>query len=401
MHELEGKHILLGVTGGIAAYKAPDLVRRLRRAGAEVRVVTTRAAEEFVTPLSLQAVSGHPVRREIFDTEAEAGMDHIALARWADAVLVAPATADFMARLAAGLGDDLLATLCLATKAPIALAPAMNHVMWQAPATRENAATLAQRGVHLFGPDEGEQACGESGPGRMMEPEALVARCAALFATGALAGVRVLVTAGPTREPIDPVRFISNHSSGKMGFAVARACAEAGARVVLVAGPVSLPTPQGVERVDVERAADMAAAVEGRAFDLFIGAAAVADYSPAQVADEKIKKHEAGLALALQRNPDILAAVAQRSPKPFTVGFAAETENLEANARDKLERKRLDLIAANWVGPEAEGGFNRDANALTVLWPGGKSELPLQEKEALARALVALVAEHFHTKQRS
>jgi phosphopantothenoylcysteine decarboxylase/phosphopantothenate--cysteine ligase len=401
MNRLQGKHILLGVTGGIAAYKTPDLVRKLRRAGAEVRVVTTRAAEKFVAPLSLQAVSGHPVRRDPFDAEAEAGMDHIALARWADAVLVAPATADFMARLAAGLADDLLATLCLATAAPIALAPAMNQQMWRAAATQANARTLAGRGVHRFGPAEGDQACGESGPGRMLEPDELVSHCASLFGSGSLAGVRVLVTAGPTREPIDPVRYISNHSSGKMGFAVARATAEAGAQVVLVAGPVHLATPPGVERVDVESAAEMAAAVEARDFDLFIGAAAVADYRPDQVAVQKIKKHVADLQLGLTRNPDILAGVAARPSRPFTVGFAAETDDLEAHARGKLEKKRLHLVAANRVGPGAEGGFNSDANALQVFWPGGSVHLPLQDKQSLARALVALIADHFRNRRPS
>jgi phosphopantothenoylcysteine decarboxylase/phosphopantothenate--cysteine ligase len=398
MNRLHGKHILLGVTGGIAAYKTPELVRKLRRAGAEVRVVTTRAAEEFVTPLSLQAVSGHPIRREVFDAEAEAGMDHIALARWADAVLVAPATAHFLARLAAGLADDLLTTLCLATAAPTAVAPAMNQQMWQAAATRDNVATLVRRGIRLFGPAEGEQACGDSGPGRMCEPEELVAQCAGLFGTGALDGVRVLVTAGPTREPIDPVRYISNHSSGKMGFAVAQAAAEAGARVVLVAGPVHLPTPPGVDRVDVESAAEMAAAVEARDFDLFIGAAAVADYRPRQATAQKIKKQAAELQLALTRNPDILAGVAARPSAPFTVGFAAETHELEAHARSKLEKKKLHLVAANWVGPGAEGGFNSDANALQVFWPGGSAQLPMQDKRLLARALVALIADHYRHK---
>jgi len=399
MSALSGKHILLGITGGIAAYKTPDLVRRLRRAGAEVRVVTTRAAEEFVAPLSLQAVSGHPVRRDLFDAEAEAGMDHIALARWADLVLVAPATAHAMARLAAGLADDLLTTLCLATAAPIALAPAMNQQMWQAAATQANARLLVQRGGHLFGPAAGEQACGETGPGRMLEPEDLVHACEGLFATGALARVRVLVTAGPTREPIDPVRYVSNHSSGKMGFAVAQAAAEAGAEVVLVAGPVTLPTPRGVKRVDVESAAEMAAAVAAREFDLFIGAAAVADYRPAQPAAQKIKKAQSELQLLLTRNPDILATVAARPARPFTVGFAAETSDLEAHARDKLEQKGLNMIAANWVGPGAEGGFNSDTNALHLFWAGGRADLPMQEKGALARALIAHIAERYRQKR--
>jgi phosphopantothenoylcysteine decarboxylase/phosphopantothenate--cysteine ligase len=397
---LQGKHILLGITGGIAAYKAPALVRELCRAGAEVRVVTTRAAEAFVAPLSLQAVSGHPVRRDLFDPAAEAGMDHIALARWADLVLVAPATADFMARVAAGLADDLLSTLCLATAAPLALAPAMNQQMWQAAATVHNARVLVERGAHLFGPAEGEQACGEVGPGRMLEPMALVAHCANLFtASDALAGVSVLVTAGPTREALDPVRFISNRSSGRMGFAVAEAAAAAGAEVVLVSGPVDLPTPPGVARVDVVSAADMARAVEARPFDLFIGTAAVADYRAVQVAPQKIKKTGERLTLDLERNPDILAAVASRAARPFTVGFAAETENIEAHARDKLTRKGLDMIAANDVSPGADGGFDSPVNALRVFWPDGETALPLQDKRQLARQLVQLIAEHYRSRR--
>jgi phosphopantothenoylcysteine decarboxylase/phosphopantothenate--cysteine ligase len=402
MNGLQGKHILLGVTGGIAAYKAPDLVRKLRHEGADVRVVTTRAAENFVAPLSLQSVSGSPVRRDLFDPEAEAGMDHIALARWADLVLVAPATAQFIARLAGGFADDLLSTLCLATAAPIAVAPAMNHQMWNAAATRHNVEIVAARGVHLFGPATGAQACGESGPGRMLEPDQIVEGCAGMFrGSGPLKNLRVLVTAGPTREAIDPVRYVSNYSSGKMGFAVAQAASKAGAEVVLVTGPVHLPTPAGVERVDVVSAEEMFAAVEGRAFDIFIGAAAVADYRPIEPATTKIKKHDPELQVHLKRNKDILAAVAQRASCPFTVGFAAETDDLESNARQKLERKHLHMVAANWVGAGAQGGFDRDANALTVLWPHGKAELPLQEKSALAHALVALIAEHYQLIKRA
>ncbi|MFA5529027.1 MAG: bifunctional phosphopantothenoylcysteine decarboxylase/phosphopantothenate--cysteine ligase CoaBC [Thiohalomonadaceae bacterium] len=397
---LQGKHILLGITGGIAAYKTPALVRALGRAGAEVRVVTTPAAEAFVTPLSLQAVSGHPVRRDLFDAAAEAGMDHIALARWADLVLVAPATADFMARLAAGMADDLLATLCLATAAPIALAPAMNQQMWRALATAHNARVLAARGVHLFGPAEGEQACGESGPGRMLEPGELVERCTDLLAArGTLAGVRVLVTAGPTREAVDPVRFLSNRSSGRMGFAMAEAAAALGAGVTLVSGPVDLPTPAGVERVDVVSAAEMAAAVAARSFDVFIGTAAVADYRPVQSADQKIKKTAERLTLELERNPDILASVAARADRPFTVGFAAETGHLEAHARDKLTRKQLDLIAANDVSAGAQGGFDSPVNALRVFWAGGEVSLPLQDKRRLARQLMDLIVEHYRSRR--
>ncbi|MGE0082612.1 MAG: bifunctional phosphopantothenoylcysteine decarboxylase/phosphopantothenate--cysteine ligase CoaBC [Thiohalomonadaceae bacterium] len=397
---LQGKHILLGITGGIAAYKAPALVRELHRAGAEVRVVTTRAAEAFVAPLSLQAVSGHPVRRELFEAAAEAGMDHIGLARWADLVLVAPASANFMARLAAGMADDLLATLCLATAAPLALAPAMNQQMWRAPATVHNVRVLTERGVRLFGPAEGEQACGETGPGRMLEPAELVERCAGLFAAGdALAGVRMLVTAGPTREALDPVRFLSNRSSGRMGFAVAEAAAAAGAEVTLVSGPVDLPTPPGVERVDVVSAAEMAEAVAARRFDLFIGTAAVADYRPVQVADEKIKKSTERLTLELVRNPDILASVAARPDRPFTVGFAAETTEVEAHARDKLARKKLDLIAANDVSPGTPGGFDSPVNALRVFWDGGEAALPLQDKGRLARQLMDIIIEHYRSRR--
>ncbi|MFA7558394.1 MAG: bifunctional phosphopantothenoylcysteine decarboxylase/phosphopantothenate--cysteine ligase CoaBC [Hydrogenophaga sp.] len=396
---LQGKHILLGVTGGIAAYKAPVLVRELRRAGAEVRVVTTSAAEAFVGPLSLQAVSGHPVRRELFDPAAEAGMDHIALARWADLVLVAPATADFLARLGAGLADDLLATLCLATAAPIAVAPAMNQQMWRAAATVHNVGLLRGRGVHVFGPAEGEQACGEAGPGRMLEPLELVTCCAGLLgASDRLAGVRVLVTAGPTREALDPVRFISNRSSGRMGFAVAEAAAAAGAAVTLVSGPVDLPTPPGVQRVDVVSAAEMAAAVDARDCDLFIGTAAVADYRPLAIAPEKIKKSAARLTLELERNLDILASVAARPARPFTVGFAAETEHLEAHARDKLARKGLDMIAANDVSPRAEGGFDSAVNALRVFWADGEATLPLQDKRQLARELVQLISDRYRSR---
>ncbi|MCK9529256.1 MAG: bifunctional phosphopantothenoylcysteine decarboxylase/phosphopantothenate--cysteine ligase CoaBC [Gammaproteobacteria bacterium] len=396
---LQGKHILLGVTGGIAAYKAPALVRELRRTGAEVRVVTTPAAQAFVAPLSLQAVSGHPVRGELFDPAAEAGMDHIALARWADLVLVAPATANFLARLSAGLADDLLTTLCLATAAPIAVAPAMNRQMWQAAATVHNVGLLRERGVHLFGPAEGEQACGETGPGRMLEPLELVTCCAGLLmASERLAGVRVLVTAGPTREALDPVRYISNRSSGRMGFAVAEAAAAAGAAVTLVSGPVDLPTPPGVQRVDVVSAAEMAAAVEACDCDLFIGTAAVADYRPVAAAPEKIKKSAARLTLELERNPDILAGVAARPARPFTVGFAAETEQLETHARDKLARKGLDMIAANDVSPRAEGGFDSAVNALRLFWADGEATLPLQDKRQLAHELVQLISDRYRSR---
>jgi phosphopantothenoylcysteine decarboxylase/phosphopantothenate--cysteine ligase len=391
---MQGKHILLGVTGGIAAYKAADLVRRLRERGAEVQVVMTAAAREFVTPTTFQAVSGRTVRSDLWDPAAEAAMGHIELARWADAVLIAPASADFLARLAAGLADDLLTTLCLATAAPIAVAPAMNHLMWSNAATRANIATLAERGVQVYGPGEGDQACGETGEGRMLEPLDLAGRVQTLLpADGALAGRRVLVTAGPTRERIDPVRFISNRSSGKMGFAVAQAAREAGASVVLVAGPVSLPTPAGVTRIDVESAAEMLTAVlrELPGTEVFISTAAVADYRPARAAEQKIKKTSDTLELAMERTTDVLATVAARSERPFVVGFAAETESVEQNARTKLLKKNLDMIAANEVGHDK--AFDCEDNQLMVLSRGGRHELGRAGKLTLARGLIALIAQ--------
>ncbi|HET7922714.1 MAG TPA: bifunctional phosphopantothenoylcysteine decarboxylase/phosphopantothenate--cysteine ligase CoaBC [Gammaproteobacteria bacterium] len=395
---LEGKHVLLGVTGGIAVYKSPDLVRRLREAGADVQVVMTANAQEFVTPLTFQAVSGHPVRTELWDSAAEMAMGHIELARWADQVLVAPATADFMARLAHGAGDDLLTTLCLATEAPLVLAPAMNRVMWSSSATQQNVARLRARGVRMLGPVEGELAEGESGIGRMLEPAEIVAAIEDGPAP-ALAGLHVLVTAGPTREALDPVRYVSNRSSGKMGFAMARAAAEAGARVTLVAGPVPLGTPRDVRRVDVTTAAEMQAAVmrEVAGAEIFIAAAAVADYAPGEVAAQKIKKRDDTLQLTLHRTPDILAQVAVLEPRPFLVGFAAETEHLERHARAKLEKKRLDLIAANTVG--ATRGFDRDDNALSVYWKEGAVELGNASKLDLARRLVTLIAAHYSKRQ--
>lgn len=395
MPSLAGKRVLLGVTGGIAAYKSPDLVRRLREQGADVRVVMTPAAAKFVTPLTFQAVSGHPVRGSLWDEAAEAAMAHIELARWADVVLVAPATADFLARLAAGMADDLLATLCLVSDAPLCVAPAMNRVMWAHPATRDNLERLAARGVLVFGPSSGDQACGEIGAGRMLEPVELVAalQSGPGARSGPLAGQRVLVTAGPTRESLDPVRYLSNRSSGKMGFAVAAAAARAGAEVVLVSGPVEIAPPPGVRLVKVESAAQMREAVQAElpGTALFISAAAVADYRPAQPAPQKIKKHSGELALELVRNPDILAEVAAGSPRPFVVGFAAETDNVEPNAQLKLEGKSLDMIAANRVG--ADCGFDRDENALLVLWPGGREDLGCGTKSDLAERLLRLIAE--------
>jgi len=391
--------ILLGVTGGIAAYKSPELVRRLVERGCEVQVVMTRGAREFVGPLTFQAVSGRRVRDDLWDPDAEAAMGHIELARWADVVLVAPATAHFLGTLAAGLGGDLLATVCLATSAPIVLAPAMNQAMWANAAVQANRALLDARGVRFLGPAVGDQACGETGPGRMLEPGDIAAALLELsgrIRLQSLAGLKVVITAGPTREPIDPVRYITNRSSGKMGFAVAAAAREAGADVVLVSGPVALATPAMVRRLDVETAEQMYRKVheEIAGADIFIGCAAVADYRPQTAASQKIKRKAAEMELALVRSPDTLASVAALTPAPFTVGFAAETNNVGAHARDKLERKRIDMIAANQVGPDC--GFDRETNSLTVYWPGG-GELALGEgsKPQLARRLVELLAERY------
>ena len=399
MNYLSGKHVLLGVTGGIAAYKSAELIRQLREQGAEVRVVMTRGASEFITPLTLQALSGHPVHRELLDSGAEAAMGHIELARWADVLLVAPATADFIARLVLGRADDLLAAVCLACEAPLAVAPAMNRAMWENPATRNNISVLQDRGVRVMGPAQGSQACGETGPGRLLEPDALVSALSGMFHSGVLAGCRVLVTAGPTREAIDPVRYISNRSSGRMGFAIAAAAAEAGAQVTLVSGPVSLETPSGVQRIDVETAQAMYECVVGQAadYDIFIGVAAVADYRPARMAEQKIKKSVDTMTLDLQRNPDILAAVAALPDGPFTVGFAAETGELESNARGKLEAKGLDMIAANEVGSQL--GFDVEENALQVYWRGGSIMLARTEKNRLARQLITTLAERFTTSR--
>jgi phosphopantothenoylcysteine decarboxylase/phosphopantothenate--cysteine ligase len=402
MSAIKSLKVLLGVTGGIAAYKSAELVRRLREQGAEVQVVMTEGARHFVGVATFQALSGRPVRTDLWDAAAEAAMGHIELARWADRVVIAPASADFLARLAHGMANDLLTTLCLATDAPISVAPAMNRLMWANAATQANVATLRSRGVTILGPAEGEQACGETGAGRMVEPADILAtllpRGAA--APGALAGRKVLVTAGPTRERIDPVRFITNRSSGKMGYAVAEAARDAGAEVVIVSGPVSVPTPAGVRRVDVETAEQMMDAVRAHlpGTDIFIAAAAVSDYRPVQAAAEKIKKTSDSLMLALSRTTDILATVAAGAPRPFVVGFAAETQNVERNALAKLEGKRLDMIAANQVGDGL--AFDCDDNALTVYWPGGKRELARAAKRAVAAGLVNVIAERFASGER-
>jgi phosphopantothenoylcysteine decarboxylase/phosphopantothenate--cysteine ligase len=396
MTVLAGKKILLGVSAGIAAYKSPDLVRRLRERGAEVQVVMTSGAREFVTPLTFQAVSGHPVRSDLWDSNAEAAMGHIELARWADLVLIAPATADMLARLAAGQANDLLTTLCLATAAPIAVAPAMNRLMWANAATQANVTKLQARGVSVLGPGAGDQACGEVGDGRMLEPNEIADRTVDLLGQrGPLVGVRLLLTAGPTREAIDPVRFISNRSSGKMGFAVAAAARAAGAEVVMITGPVALTTPAGVRRIDVESAADMLAAVESEigAAQIFVGTAAVADYRPARRAAQKIKKSSAELNVEVERTVDILATVAARAKRPFVVGFAAETEQLEQHAKAKLLKKNLDMIAANDVGDEKV--FDRDENTLVVLWRNGRQQIGPASKPEVAVQLVALLGERF------
>lgn len=403
LERLSNKRILVGVTGSIAAYKAGELVRRLREQGAEVKVIMTRAATEFVTPMTFQALSGNPVYQHLLDTRAEAAMGHIELARWADAILVAPASADFLARLRLGRADDLLMAVCLASDIPLAVAPAMNNKMWSDPATEDNIRVLRSRGVLTFGPESGEQACGDTGVGRMQAPEQLIANLAEVFETGALAGLHVLVTAGPTREAIDPVRFFSNNSSGKMGFAVARAAVEAGARVTLVSGPVTLETPNSVQRHDVISAQQMHDVVMGKMedVDIFIGIAAVADYRPDTIQAQKIKKDAKDLEIRLIKNPDILSTVKQRYPACFCVGFAAETENLEHHARTKLHDKGVDMIAANWVGADTKGGFDSNENALRLVWREGEQELPLMSKQKLARELVSYVAQRFYVRHKS
>jgi len=394
MDRLVNKRILLGVTGGIAAYKSADLVRRLQDAGADVRVVMTKSACEFITPLTMQALSGHPVHTDLLDPEAEAAMGHIELARWADLVLIAPASANFMARLAHGHGSDLLSTVCLATGAPIAIAPAMNQQMWADAATQRNLLMLQEKGVQVFGPASGSQACGDVGAGRMLEPMEIVQAAANVFEYDLLTGKHVVITAGPTREAIDPVRYITNKSSGKMGFAIAELAAEAGARVTLIAGPVNLPTPARVTRIDVTRAQDMYEAcmdVVGQGCDIFIATAAVADYRPVVTADHKIKKSTEEVHLTLVKNPDIVAAVAEHDKRPFTVGFAAETRDVVEYATAKLTNKNLDMIATNDVSGQ-NVGFNSDNNALTVIWPGGHKVLPLASKRQIAKQLIELIA---------
>ncbi|SHG79365.1 phosphopantothenoylcysteine decarboxylase / phosphopantothenate--cysteine ligase [Hydrocarboniphaga daqingensis] len=390
-HALAGRRILLGVTGGIAAYKAADLSRRLIEAGAELQVVMTAGAEHFIGAATFQALTGKPVRQSLWDPAAEAAMGHIELARWPDLILIAPATANLIASLAHGAADDLLTTLCLASDRPVAVAPSMNRLMWAHPATQANVATLVARGVRVLGPGAGFQACGETGEGRMREPLQIRDDVVSLLADGPLRGVKAVVTAGPTREPLDPVRFLTNRSSGKQGYAVAAALRDRGAQVTLISGPTTLPTPPGVTRVDVETAADMLQASMQACADaqLFVAAAAVADYRAAAIADSKIKKHNAELTLALARTDDVLATVRQAYPALFVVGFAAETDDLETHARGKLQRKGLDLIAANWVGQGR--AFDQDDNSLQLFWDGGQHAIGHASKAAVAAELADVI----------
>ncbi len=403
MSFITNKQILIGISGGIAAYKTAELARQLIKNGANVRVCMTPAACEFITPLTLQALTGNPVHTDLLDLEAEAGMGHIELARWADLIMIAPASADFMARLTHGHANDLLSTICLATDAPIHLAPAMNRLMWSNTATQHNAQILQKRGITLHGPAEGEQACGETGAGRMLEPQDLANALLALeqsdnSSTKPLTGKTVLLTAGPTREAIDPVRYITNRSSGKMGYAIATAAQQMGAKVILVSGPVALEAPTGVERHLVESAKEMHAKTLSLAdkADIFIATAAVADYSPANIADQKIKKSEDDLSLKLSYNPDILFDVSHKYPKLFSVGFAAETENLIKYAQAKMQRKKLDMIVANQVGNNK--GFDKDTNQVEILFKDGDKEgrisIPETNKTELAFEIMKVISEH-------
>ncbi|WP_330165401.1 bifunctional phosphopantothenoylcysteine decarboxylase/phosphopantothenate--cysteine ligase CoaBC [Methylomonas sp. LL1] len=403
MHNLRyaiiNKRILLGVCGGIAAYKSAELVRLLRKQHCQVRVIMTRAAQQFLTPLTFQALSGNPVHTELFDAEQEQAMGHIHLARWADILLIAPASANTLAKMAHGLADDLLSTLYLAADCPVWVAPAMNQAMWHKPVTQDNLARLRRHGVRVIGPATGEQACGEQGFGRMSEPEQICGQLLAPPTQPVLQGRKLMISAGPTREPLDPVRFISNRSSGKMGYALAEAAIRAGADVTLISGPVNLSAPATAKLIKVETALQMYEAVIGHIADcdIYIGAAAVADYRPTQVEARKIKKqHEHGM-IALEKNPDIIAVVAGLPDKPFVVGFAAETDDLENYATGKLRNKNLDMIAANWVG-QGEGGFDSDRNALQVYWPGGKKNLAMTDKQQLAAQLLNLIAERLNEK---
>ncbi|AMW16399.1 bifunctional phosphopantothenoylcysteine decarboxylase/phosphopantothenate--cysteine ligase CoaBC [Glaesserella parasuis] len=400
---LKDKKILIGITGGIAAYKTIELIRLLKTAGAEVRVAMTPAAETFVTPLTLQAISGNAVSTSLLDPQAELAMGHIELAKWADLVAIAPATADFIARLRIGMGNDLLSTICLATASPILLAPAMNQQMYKRSIVQENLQSLIEQGVSIIGPNAGFQACGDIGKGRMSEPSEIFQAIEDHFTQSQdLADLSVVITAGPTREAIDPVRYISNHSSGKMGFAIAEAFAKRGAKVTLIAGPVNLATPQNVSRIDVISAQQMAEQAVSLAQKnaIFIGCAAVADYRVEQIAEQKIKKtgDNDELTLKLVKNPDIIATVAHLAQnRPFVVGFAAETQNVADYAKDKLQRKNLDLICAN----DVSGGqvFGQDQNSLHLFWQNGEKILPLADKGKLAEGLVAEIVTRYKDKK--
>jgi phosphopantothenoylcysteine decarboxylase / phosphopantothenate---cysteine ligase len=395
------KHVLLAVCGGIAAYKSAELVRLLRKHGCEVRVVMTQSAREFVSPLTFQALSGNPVHAELLDIEEENAMGHINMARWADVAIIAPATANTIAKCAHGLADDLVSTLFLAATCPIFMAPAMNQAMWNKTITQDNIRKLESYGVSFIGPNAGDQACGETGYGRMAEPAEICQKLLTEPTELVLQGIKVLISAGPTREYIDPVRYITNRSSGKMGYALARAAAKAGANVTLVSGPVNLAAPRGVEIVNIETAAQMYDAVLTRADenDIYIGAAAVADYSPVATETAKIKKQAEQTSLVLQQTKDILADVARFANAPFTVGFAAETNNLAAYAQEKLRKKNVDMIAANWVGQE-QGGFDSEQNALEVFWDKGHTSLAMMDKNQLAEQLINLIATKFNEKHR-
>jgi len=393
------KQILLGISGGIAAYKSAELVRLLVKQGVEVRVVMTQSAIQFVTPLTFQALSGHPVHTSLLDADQENAMGHINLARWADVFLIAPTTANCLAKLSYGLGDDLLSTLYLAVECSVYIAPAMNQSMWNKTITQENVRRLKQHGVHFIGPNVGSQACGEQGYGRMSEPVEIVQSLYARQVSSALQGKKILITAGPTREALDPVRYITNRSSGKMGYALAEQAQLLGAKVTLISGPVVLSVPTNVQVHFVESAADMYAAVMQfiDQQDIMIAAAAVADYTPDTVQTEKIKKQGQQTQLTLSKTQDIVASVASLKNKPFTVGFAAETQDLEQYAQDKLARKNLDMIAANWVGQQ-EGGFDSERNALQVYWHNGQKTFTMQAKAELASELLTLIGERVNAK---
>ncbi|MEW6989738.1 bifunctional phosphopantothenoylcysteine decarboxylase/phosphopantothenate--cysteine ligase CoaBC [Colwelliaceae bacterium 6441] len=402
MQILQGKNIVLGITGGIAAYKMPELVRRLIDQGANVRVVMTDSAKAFITPLTLQAVSGHAVSDQLLDTEAERAMGHIELAKWADILLIAPASANTISKVAHGLANDLLSTLVLATNAIIAVAPAMNQQMWHAQITQENIEKLAKRNIHIWGPGQGEQACGDIGFGRLLEVPELVEQVCRLYQDKPLAGQHWVITAGPTREAIDPVRYISNHSSGKMGYAIAQAAINSGAKVTLISGPVNLSPPALADTIPVTSAKEMHAQAMSCAnsANVFVACAAVADYRVEDIADQKIKKTDDNhkMQINLVKNPDIVADVAGLKDKPFTVGFAAETQDVEQYALAKLTRKNLDLIAANNVAISGQG-FNSDKNALTVFTANAKHEIPLENKSGVAMQLVSIIAEQLDEKR--